>query len=162
MKPTIIIIFMFLLFTPQQIFAQDCANLTQKEKIFLKIDSIKDTIYSFILMDFNKQIDYQLHRANSLYETASKTRDPSYAYTISLRAENAITKIPKLLQRLRSTESFDINAYEKFYLEHKEIIANMNSTCGWNAIAEFIDSNHDTIRSIYYLNLPTDKKMLLY
>jgi hypothetical protein len=162
MMKAIIIVFIFLLITPKQIFAQDCTRLTQKEKIFLKIDSIKDVIYSFMLMDFNMQIDFQLHRANSLYKTASNSPNPNYAYAVSLRAENYITRIPQLLQRLKSTESFDVNAYEKLYLEHKEVIAHMKSNCDWITISGFIDRNHDTIRKIYFLNLPTDQNLQLY
>ncbi|MFZ2025202.1 MAG: hypothetical protein WAV51_02900 [Microgenomates group bacterium] len=162
MKLKIIIILILLGLNPHTVFAQRCAQITTKDKILLKLHSLKDDIYLFLLADVNKQIKYHLTKADSLYTISSNAADPSVSFSLSLQAENHITQIPKLLQHLPSTQSFDMNGYEKQQAIHTSVIRQMKSECEWNILLGFIDSNYETIKKIYVVKLPTDQQRLLY
>lgn len=162
MKLKIAILLILLGLSPHTIFAQNCNQITAKDKVWLKLSDLKDDIYLFLLGDPNKKIKYHLTEADSLYALASNTIDPPLAFALSLKAENHITQIPKLLQNLRSTQTFDMNGYEKQKAAHKSLIRQMKSDCEWNLLLGFIDSNYETVKEIYVANLPTDKQRLLY
>lgn len=149
-------------FSPHAVFAQNCTQVTTKDKALHKLRSLKDDIYLFLLADVNKKIKYHLTKADSLYTISSNTTDPSVSFALSLQAENHITQIPKLLQHLPSTQSFDMNGYEKQQATHTSVIRQMKSECEWNILLGFIKSNYETIKKIYVVNLPTDQLRLLY